>query len=188
MRKTYLPPYISLFLIVFLLSGCSGMKVTDFADNKNRLLVEEYFLGHTVAWGIFEDRFGNLRRQFKVNIDGYLEDGLFVLDEEFEYLDGEKDQRTWRIKIIDEGLYEGKASDIVGSATGIAKGNALNWQYTMKLPIGEKNLKVKFDDWMFLQSDGVLINRATVSKWGVNIGTVTLFFEKPNSKTKQSIN
>lgn len=187
-KKVYLSPFLGLFFITFLLSGCYEMKVTDFANDKNKFVLEEYFLGQTVAWGIFEDRFGNLRRQFKVNIEGYFDDELFVLDEDFEYFDGEKDNRVWQIKIINEGVYEGSAADIVGSAKGMAKGNALNWQYTMKLPIGGRNVKVKFDDWMFLQSDDVLINRAVVSKWGLNIGTVTLFFEKVNSQTKQAIN
>ncbi len=37
---------------------------------------------------------------------------------------------------------------------------------------------MKFDDWMFLQPGGVVINRARVSKWGIDIGEVTLFFSK----------
>jgi hypothetical protein len=32
---------------------------------------------------------------------------------------------------------------------------------------------------MFLQSGGVMINRARLSKWGFDIGEVTLFFMKP---------
>lgn len=31
---------------------------------------------------------------------------------------------------------------------------------------------------MFLQSEGVLLNRASVSKWGFDIGTVTLAFRR----------
>jgi hypothetical protein len=31
---------------------------------------------------------------------------------------------------------------------------------------------------MFLQPDGVLINRARVSKWGITIGEATIFFVK----------
>jgi hypothetical protein len=31
---------------------------------------------------------------------------------------------------------------------------------------------------MYLQPDGVLINRATVSKFGFKVGEVTLFFSK----------
>ena len=46
------------------------------------------------------------------------------------------------------------------------------------LKVRDSRIKVRFDDWMFLQPDGVLINRATVSKFGINIGTVTLFFKK----------
>jgi len=37
---------------------------------------------------------------------------------------------------------------------------------------------VRFDDWMYLQSDGVLLNRAKVTKFGVELGTVTLAFSK----------
>ncbi len=37
---------------------------------------------------------------------------------------------------------------------------------------------MKFNDWMFLQEDGVVINRARVSKLGFTIGEVTLFFRK----------
>ena len=33
-------------------------------------------------------------------------------------------------------------------------------------------------DWMVLQADGVLINRAWVSKLGIGIGSVSLFFSK----------
>lgn len=187
-KKRHLSPYLSLFLMTVVLSGCYEMKITDFDSNKNKFVLEEYFLGETKAWGIFEDRFGNLRRQFKVNIDGYFDEDLFVLDEDFDYFDGEKGNRVWKIKIIDEGVYEGTAQDILGSATGVAKGNALNWQYVMKLPIAGRELKVKFDDWMFLQSDNVLINRAVVSKWGLNIGTVTIFFEKVNPQAKQVVN
>jgi hypothetical protein len=31
---------------------------------------------------------------------------------------------------------------------------------------------------MLLQNDGMLINRATVSKFGITLGQVTLFFRK----------
>lgn len=158
------------------------MKVDDFSNNKNTLILEEYFLGETQAWGLFEDRFGNVRRQFKVSINGYYDNALFLLDEDFEYNDGETDKRVWKIKIKDGGVYEGQADDVIGSASGVAKGNALNWQYTMDLPIGNKKVKVKFDDWMFLQADNVLINRAVVSKWGIKMGTVIIFFEKDTRK------
>ena len=37
---------------------------------------------------------------------------------------------------------------------------------------------VDFDDWMFLQDNKVLMNRAEVKKWGVTLGVVTITFLK----------
>ncbi|MEC7650029.1 MAG: DUF3833 domain-containing protein, partial [Pseudomonadota bacterium] len=154
------------------------MKPTDFSGTTPQLRIEEYFAGHTRAWGIFEDRFGNLRRQFVVDIDGKWDGETLVLDERFLYSDGEKDRRVWTIRKIDAHRYEGQAADVIGVAFGEAHGNALNWQYDMDLKVGEGTLRVHFNDWMFLQESGVLVNRARVSKFGIEIGEVTLFFQK----------
>ena len=66
----------------------------------------------------------------------------------------------------------------VGVASGKSYGNALNWSYTLALPIGGRTWHVAFDDWMLLQPDGVLINRADMSKFGIRLGEIVLFFSK----------
>ena len=48
----------------------------------------------------------------------------------------------------------------------------------MDLKIGGNSINVSFDDWMFLQSDGVLINRAKMTKLGLEMGVVNIFFKK----------
>ncbi len=154
------------------------MKPQDFADTSPRFLIEDYFSGQTKAWGLFEDRFGNVRRQFTVDINGQWDGRELILEEDFVYLDGERDQRTWRIVKTDDKSYQGRAADVVGTASGQASGNALNWRYELDLKVGDGTWRVKFDDWMFLQPGGVVINRARVSKWGIDIGEVTLFFSK----------
>lgn len=164
--------------MIVILPGCSSMKPEDFANTEPKFEIEEYFLGKTTAWGIFEDRFGNLRRQFTVDIDGTMEGKTLVLDERFQYADGETDRRIWRIERIDEHTYEGRADDIIGSATGVVYGNALQWSYDMDLKVGDRSWRVAFNDWMFLQPGGALINRAAVTKWGITLGEVTLFFKK----------
>ena len=45
--------------------------------------------------------------------------------------------------------YSGRADDVVGSAIGQARGNALNWRYTLALPVDGKVWEVQFDDWMY---------------------------------------
>lgn len=164
--------------VILLVSGCTGMEISDFRNTEPRLVLEQYFTGKTRAWGIFEDRFGTLRRQFTVDITGRFDGRELVLDERFQYRDGEQDRRVWTIAKIGENTYEGRADDVVGVATGKAYGNALNWRYDMDLKVGDGSWRVHFNDWMFLQPSGVMLNRARVSKFGIEIGTVTLAFMK----------
>lgn len=171
-------PWPVLIALAMLLGGCSVMQPKDFEGTEPQLDLFGYFEGKTRAWGIFQDRSGNLQRQFSVDISGEAEGDELTLIEDFVYADGETQQRIWRIRRIDEHRYEGRADDVVGSATGLAYGQALNWRYTMRLPYRGSEINVKFDDWMFLQTDGVLVNRATVSKFGFKVGEVTLFFTK----------
>ncbi len=170
---------ISIVGFCLLLTGCSSMKPQDFAKTEPKLDLFDYFDGKTEAWGLFEDRFGTVRRQFKVDITGTIDGDRLTLDEDFIYMDGEKDKRVWYIQKLSDGRYEGKAADVIGTAKGISAGNALNWSYNMALKVGETTYQVHFDDWMFLQDGNVLINRATVTKWGFDVGEVSLFFKKP---------
>ncbi|MBN2873145.1 MAG: DUF3833 domain-containing protein [Halothiobacillaceae bacterium] len=161
-----------------LLTGCSSMKLEQFRDTEPAFNLTDYFQGTTWAHGIFQSRGGEIKRQFRVVIDGYWDDEEFVLEERFTYADGETDERTWRITPTGDGEYVGRAGDIVGTARGREVGQALNWNYVLQLPYGDSTLDVRFDDWMIRQSENVMINRATVSKFGIRVGEVTLFFTK----------
>lgn len=165
-------------LVATVLTGCGGMNIDDFAGCSPELRLEDYFAGQTRAWGVFEDRFGRLRRQFAVDVDGAWDGRTLTLDERFVYSDGETDRRVWTIEPGPDGGYVGRAGDVVGEASGRAVGNALNWRYDMDLKVGDSVWRVGFDDWFFLQPDGVLINRARVSRWGFEIGTLSIFFRK----------
>jgi hypothetical protein len=128
---------------------------------------------------MFQDRFGVVKRRFTVEITGQRKGEQLTLDESFLYDDGETQRRIWTIERLDAHHYQGKAADVVGIAQGKAYGNALNWRYDLLLDVDQKQWQVSFNDWMFLQDDKVLINRAKVSKYGFTIGEVTLFFLKP---------
>ncbi len=170
----------TLFLAVTLMfiTGCSAMKIDDFADTGPEFVPEEYFVGHTKAWGFFQDRFGTVRREFVVDIQGYMDGDVLVLDEDFVYADGEIDNRVWRIRDLGDGRYEGEADDIIGKAIGERRGKALRWGYDFDLEVGERTWRVTFDDWMLLQDENVMINRTTVSKWGFTLGEVYIFFQR----------
>jgi len=76
------------------------------------------------------------------------------------------------------GRYIGTADDVIGEAIGESAGNALNWAYTLALPVDQSIYHVQFDDWMYLVTPKVMINKAKMSKLGINLGEVTLSFYK----------
>jgi hypothetical protein len=136
----------------------------------------KYFDRDVYAWGLFEARFGSLEREFSVLIRGSIEDDKLVLREYFNYTDGETQQRTWRITQTGSNTYEGRAADVKGIAIGTVKENVLTWKYALNLKTSDRNIVVTLDDKMYLQKDGSMINRASMSKWGVNVGEISLFF------------
>jgi hypothetical protein len=73
-------------------------------------------------------------------------------------------------------MYQGRAADVAMAAQGGQIGNALNWQYDMTLEMSGMGVDVHFDDWIYQQDEDIAINRAYVSKFGIEIGSVTIVF------------
>lgn len=169
--------YISLFMT--LLTGCSAIDIKQYGSNSPELDLYEYFIGETMGYGIVQDRKGVLTRQFTVDIIGTIEeDGSLKLYEKFDWSDGEKSTRTWIISKKTKHQYTGNAEDVASPADGTAYGNVLNWQYVLNIVVDDTSWKVNFDDWMFLVTDNVLINKAKMSKFGLTVGEVTIVFQK----------
>ena len=181
MRRVHTPGMVFLWLLsLFVLGGCSGIEINTYADRKPVFKLFDYFEGTTRGWGIVEDRAGRVLRQFVVDIEGSINSaGQLVLEEDFRWSDGETSRRVWTIDREKDGSYIGRAADVIGTAQGQAAGNALNWNYLLDLEVDGKTWTLRFDDWMFLQPDQVLINRATMSKFGFRVGEVTITFAKP---------
>lgn len=170
---------ISVLVITLFLSSCSAIDIRQYDGSVPKLSLYDYFQGSTKGWGIVQNRKGELTRQFTVDINGYInKQGELVLDEDFHWRDGENSKRTWVIGKIDSHNYSGKAADVVNVAQGQSYGNVLNWQYTLNLKVDESTWKIDFDDWMFLQPDNVLINKAEMQKFGFRVGEVTIVFVK----------
>lgn len=177
---------ITQFIVVVasatLLFGCSGPTISQYTNEKPTLDLSEYFSGTVDAYGIFTNRSGEVVKRFTVLIQCHWKiiEGKKVgtLDESFEYSDGTKQKRIWTLTEVSPGKYVGKADDVVGEASGASTGNALNWVYTLALPVDGTIYHVQFDDWMYLVTPKVMLNKAQMSKFGINLGEVTLSFYK----------
>ncbi|MCH1428833.1 MAG: DUF3833 domain-containing protein, partial [Alphaproteobacteria bacterium] len=105
---------LSLIFFISFLSACSQQKLTDFDKTQPEFSLIDFFEGDSLAYGIFEDRFGTLQRRFKVNISGQKTQeeragksiSKIILTEDFLYEDGEQQQRIWTISkdVLDDGV------------------------------------------------------------------------------------
>ncbi len=171
----------SLFLALAmtgLLAACAGPQIQDYALEKPVLDMRQYFNGTLDAYGVFTDRSGKVVKRFTVIMTCSWQGDVGVLDEDFTYSDGSKDRRVWTLKRTEGGKYTGTAADVLGQADGEEKGNAFRWGYTLKLPLDGRVIEVQFDDWMYLMTDKVMLNKAVMSKFGFRLGEVTLSFVK----------
>ncbi len=173
-----------LFLLIITLlfiTSCSdtqSMKPEDFKDQKPRLIIEDYLLGNVKAWGILQNRSGKVTRQFSAILNGKWDGRQLILDEKFNWNDGEIQTRQWQITKIDEHHYEGTAGDVVGKAKGYSYGPAFKFEYVLNVPVKGRDIKITFDDWIFMQDERVAINRAKMTKFGIKVAELTVMFVK----------
>ena len=174
-----------LFLsLVVLLAGCSvfvpGMKPEDFKDKALKLVPEEYFSGPTRGHGVFFNRFRNLKTSFIVDLVGSWDGNkILSLKESLRYEDGTKSDRTFTITKLSDHEYSVEMADLDGPGKIEVFGNCMRWSYRLRQDVGGgKIVTLTFDDWMFLQEDGVILNRAYASKFGIDLGEVFMSVRK----------
>lgn len=163
---------------LIMLSSCAGNNIDYYKGTTPQADIREYFNGPVKAWGVVQDWRGRVVRRFDVDMVGTWEGDVGTLTEKFNYYDGKTQQRVWTITKHPDGSYTGTASDIIDKANGVAEGSAVRWNYVMDLPVGDKIYRIRFDDWMWVMNDGVLINRSYLKKFGVTVSELTIFMQK----------
>lgn len=161
-----------------LVAGCSSVTPAKYAQQGPKFSFREYFDGTVDAWGMFQSRDGEVIKRFKVTLKGTWEGENGTLDENFVYADGTTEHRVWKIRQNGKDRYIATAGDIVGEANGEEAGPAIRYNYTMAIPVSGTTYHFQFDDWMYQIDEDVVLNRATMSKFGLRVGEVTLSFRK----------
>jgi hypothetical protein len=160
------------------LGGCASQSIETYANEKPTLDLSTYFNGTLDAYGVFTDRSGTVVKRFSVVMVCNWQGDQGTLDEDFTYSDGTKQKRVWHLTKLANGRFSGRADDVVGEAVGESRGNTFHWNYTLNLPVDGKVYEVQFDDWMYLMGDKVMLNKASMRKFGIGLGEVTLSFFK----------
>jgi hypothetical protein len=170
--------YLLIFIFLFVISGCSSVEVKHYSNENPRLKLEEYLNGTLDAYGIFQDRSGTIIKRFHCVLNATWKDRVGTFDERFEYSDGTKSTRVWTLTRVNESEYTGTAGDVIGEAHGEVSGNAFHWRYILDVESKGTHYHVNLDDWMYLMDSRVMLNRSRMSKFGFDLGQVTLAFVK----------
>lgn len=177
--------FLLLLTLVLSVSSCGSVDVIRYADQQPAFNLERFFSQPVKAWGMFQKRSGEVVKRFEVNIVSRREGNNLILDEHFLYSDGTRQRRVWVLTPEGDGRWSGRAGDVVGVAKGQVAGNTLHWRYRLNLPVDGSTYEMSMDDWMYLMDEDTLINRTSMSKFGVEVGQVTLFFRRQGVEASQ---
>ena len=169
--------WILSFIVAILMTGCATRTPQDYAKETPKLDLATYFNGRVDGWGMVQDRSGKVLRRMVVELDCKWNGNEGVLNESFQWSDGKTEKRVWKIR-KDGDRYIGTAGDVVGEAKGEAAGNALRWNYVLALPVGDSTYNMDMDDWMWMIDDKTLANRTMMTKFGVQVAEISIFFRK----------
>ena len=165
---------MALASVLFLLDGCASPPRIAVRPADPPLVMEDFFAGTVEGEGVFTNSWTGTERRFQVVIAGFWDGRELTLVEDFDYVDGEKDRKTWRLQRQGPGSFTGTREDVVGEARAWTEDGRVRLEYSVKLG----GWTVDFADLLALRSDGSLLNRATVGKWGVRLGRVELVLRK----------
>ncbi len=165
-------------LLALSLASCSHVEVDHYADQKPQLDLERFFSKPVKAWASSRNARAKSPSVLKWISPAIARANKLILDEKFLYSDGTRQRRVWTLTPDGPGRWRGRAGDVVGEAIGEVAGNALRWRYRLNLPVEGSVYEVSFDDWMYLMDEDTMINRSSMTKFGVEWGQVTLFFRR----------
>jgi hypothetical protein len=148
--------------------------------------VTRFFLGRVTATGVFEDRRGTPRRRFSITIDGHMTGDALILDEDFAYDDGARERRRWTF-LRKGDRFTATAADCIGEARGEIGPGFWHMRYGFMLRLHNRMLPVAFDDRLYIIDGHTALNRATMRKWGVTLGTVLIVYQRDRSAQTRDV-
>lgn len=161
-----------------LIAGCENNTIDYYADKKEKVDLKTFLNGPVEGWGAVFDYQGRQTRSFTVKMKGSWTNNTGVLEEWFEFDDGEKSERIWDIHFAEGQMFKARAKDVIGDADGEQSGNAINMHYVLQVPYNGKTIDLNMNDWMYKIADDIILNRTTMKKFGFKVGEIVLFMKK----------
>jgi hypothetical protein len=141
----------------------------DYANNGPQFDIRERFNGPIVCEGMIYGPLGRVTSRFTANFEASWEGNVGKMVEVFHYDSGNVQHREWLLTLGNDGAIKAEASDLVGTGTGQQKGSAVLLNYRIKLSDDAGGYVLDTTDWMYLMSNGSIMNRSQFRKFGIKV-------------------
>jgi hypothetical protein len=173
-----LSAFFLLTLPLLFLTACGSIDINQYEQNKPKLVLDRFFNGNLTAHGILKNRSGEVTRYFNVTMTGtWDENGIGTLAEKFIFDDKSIEYRTWIFTPIQTNTgiqYQAKANDTLSKTMIELSGNAFFMNYDLLVNYQGDEIDVNINDKMYLTNDNIMINESVMTKYGIEVGYITL--------------
>ncbi len=125
--------------------------------------------GPIACEGIIYGPTGRVTSRFVARFDASWDGNTGTMKEVFNYDSGNVQHREWRLTLGENGAISAEADDLVGAGRGQQSGNAVLLSYKIKLSDEAGGHVLDATDWMYLMSNGTVMNRNQFRKFGFKV-------------------
>ena len=106
---------------------------------------------------------------FVADFEASWQGNVGVMKEVFTYDSGRVQNREWHLTLGNDGRIKAEAPDVVGTGTGVQSGGSVLLNYRIKLDDEAGGHVLDTTDWMYLTSNGTIMNRSQFRKFGIKV-------------------
>lgn len=146
-----------------------AQKPQDYADAGPQFDIRERLNGPLVCEGVIYGPTGRVTSRFVADFEASWQGNVGVMKEVFRYDSGSVQNREWKLTLGNDGAIRAEADDVVGVGTGTQMGSAVVLNYRIRLTPEAGGHVLETVDWMYLTSNGTIMNRSQFRKYGIKV-------------------
>ena len=146
----------------------SAQHPADYKDGPTFDL-RERLNGALICEGVIYGPTGRVTSRFVADVDASWQGNVGTMTEHFHYDSGTVQDRVWTLTLGNDGRIRAEAPDVVGTGTGQQDGSAVGLNYRIRLTDAAGGHVLDVTDWMYLLSNGSIMNRSQFRKFGIRV-------------------
>lgn len=131
--------------------------------------IRERFNGPILCEGVIYGPTGKVTSRFVADFEASWDGNIGTMKETFHYDSGQVQMRQWTLTLGNAGQIKAEAPDVIGTGAGQQRGSAVLLNYKLKLTEDAGGHVLDVTDWMYLMSNGAIMNRSQFRKFGIKV-------------------